>query len=154
MVNNQSVKSHKTFPPWSNLHYTVFASVYLDLFMKTLQLLSLLQSSIVARYVLVNHKEVGFQKNSETCPKNFLSKRKITQSSSPVQCSIPVVHSTVYIYLLLHLLFLAGYIYSLDRTIGLDYWTWLHNWTELFSFFGQIPMLIFRKKPPLYKTDK
>ena len=35
-----------------------------------------------------------------------------------------------------------------------DYITGLDYWSELIPFFGQIPLLIFIKKPTLYKTDK
>ena len=49
--------------------------------------------------------------------------------------------------------------HSLDWTTGLEYWTgildWntgLDYWTELFSFFGQVSVFIFRKKPTFLQS--
>ena len=63
--------------------------------MKTLQYATVIITIIHSRQICtINHKIVGFQKWIQ----KLLQKRKITQSSHPVQYSIPVVHSTVCTY--------------------------------------------------------
>ena len=64
--------------------------------MKTLQWATVVITIIHSRQICtINHKTVGFQKmNSETSPK---------KENNSVQYSIPVVHSTVCTYPILHI---------------------------------------------------
>ena len=95
MIANQSAKSHETFPPQviCNIRHLQVCIQIVYLFMKTLQQAIDIITIIHSSQILVNHKKQASRRNSETCPK-----RKIPQSSCPVQCSIPIVHSTICTY--------------------------------------------------------